>query len=129
MNPMFYAEALKNLIPEKYRAQCTMIERVTYIPTPHYLFKIELHGHGQSSIDGYDGIDIHVLHRIHGEVDCVVLHFPSYINDRQYTLVKRLLPTSNSNQKVYWENELSDMEVAMIQHYIEQYLQLWMEVV
>lgn len=126
MNLIYYAEAVKNLLPQNHlHQQCTMVGHTGYIPTDKYVFKLSLHKHSTSKLDNYTGIRISVLDRKHGELDNVVLQFPEYTSENQYTLTKCLCVVCNSAHQVYWDVELSDTEKGLIQHHIQQYINLW----
>jgi hypothetical protein len=125
MDKIYYAEALKSLLPAQHKSNCKMVGRIGYIPMGDTVMKLEFHQQSASALDGYTGLQLSVINKACGVIDTVVLPFPEYVNTNNYTVPKRLCVAGNSTTQVYWMAEWTALEKELIQRHVQQYISLW----
>ena len=121
-NQFDHASILATLVPEKNTYGAHYVGRNMYANiNPETVLKAFLF-RGDSV--GYVGLSLQILNKRFGQIDSVVIPFPSYVTENQDTVRKMLMLTSGS-ELVQWDHALTDAELASIQAQVNHYIDVF----
>lgn len=118
-----YEEILATLVPEKNTYGTQIIGRTVYGGiNPETVIKIALF-RGEHS--GYIGLTLAIINKRYGQVDSIIIPFPSYTNENQYVLYKSITRHTAPANSLSWDSELTTEELQDIHKQINDYINMF----
>lgn len=118
-----HAAILATLVPEKKTYGAYYVGRNLYANiNPETVLKAFLF---RGDNTGYAGLSLAILNKRFGQIDSVVIPFPVYTTENQYSVRKMLNLCMNPSDLVQWDNPLTAEELAEIHRQVSDYIDVF----